>query len=358
MSRSNLRALAARCSRAALALSGALVAAVWPAGAAHAQAATAAPIEINYGYPTVDHVHVYVAQDLGLFEKAGLKPKFFTFTSGAPLLAALKSESLDVVTAGLGLAFALGQNIPLKILYWTSNDALGEGLVVDAKSGIQGFKDIGKAKKIGAASGTCAQVALVEMARRAGVDYKKLDVVNIAAPLLRNALASGSIDAGVAWAPYSVSLDAEGWKVVAWDPEYTPLGGLCPRMTGVRPAFLKQHPEVGLRLLQVDAMAAEAVTRNPQLAIDAVVKRLGLTPALAKATLERMYAKRPTYAQQLDPTSPYALTAKGGGLAQVLFTSMRALHEAGAIPQPLSMSAIDDAIDASALKAFEAKRAR
>src|SRR5262245_6590176 len=88
-------------------------------------------------------------QDLGLFEKVGLKPKFFTFQSGAPLLAALKSESLDVVTAGLGLAFALGQNIPLKILYWTSNDAAGEGLVVDAKSEIKSYLDITKAHKNG-----------------------------------------------------------------------------------------------------------------------------------------------------------------------------------------------------------------
>ena len=40
-----------------------------------------APIEFNYGYTTADHVNLYVAQDLNLFEKAGLKPKFFTFQS-------------------------------------------------------------------------------------------------------------------------------------------------------------------------------------------------------------------------------------------------------------------------------------
>ena len=315
-------------------------------------AQAAAPIEINYGYPTVDHVHIYVAQDLGLFEKAGLKPKFFTFTSGAPLLAALKSESLDVVTAGLGLAFALGQNIPLKIVLWNSNDALGEGLVVDPKSGIKGFQDIGKARKIGAASGTCAQVALFEMARKAGVDHGRLDVVNIAAPLLRNALSSGSIDAGIAWAPYSVQLDAEGYRVVAWDPDYTPLGGLCPRMTAVRPEFLKRHPQVGARLVQVDAMAAEAVARNPQLAVDAIVKRLGLTVPVAQATLERMYAKRPTYAQQLDASSPYSMTNKAGGLAKVLQVSMQAFFETKTIPQPLSQAAIEEAIEPSALKAY------
>src|ERR1700694_1414750 len=84
--------------------------------------ATAAPLAFNYGYTNADRGSLYVAQDLGLFEKAGLKPKFFTFPSGAPLLAALKSESLDVVTAGLGFAFALGQKIPVTMIFWTSND--------------------------------------------------------------------------------------------------------------------------------------------------------------------------------------------------------------------------------------------
>ena len=64
-------------------------------------------LDFNFGIPTSD-----VAQDLGLFQKVGLNPKFFLFQSGAPLLAGPKSES--VVSTGLGVAFALGQNIPLK----------------------------------------------------------------------------------------------------------------------------------------------------------------------------------------------------------------------------------------------------
>lgn len=309
-------------------------------------------LEFNYGYPTVDHVNIYVAQDLGLFEKAGLKPHFFTFESGAPLLAALKSNSLDVVTAGLGLAFALGEGVPLEILFWTTNDANGEGLVVDPKSGVKSYKDIGKVRAIGAATGTCAQVALYFLAKKAGVNYAKLDVINIPAPLVRNALLSRSIDAGIAWAPYSMDLGSEGYKVASWDADYTPAGGDCPRMTAVRTAFLRQHPEIGLKLLQVDAMASEAVAKNPQLAIDALEKRLGLAPAAAKETFQRVYLSRPTYAQQLDPSSPYSMTSKDGGLAMKLYESTQALYEVKVIPQPVSMTAIGEAVDPGPLKAF------
>lgn len=315
-------------------------------------AAQGAPLEFNYGYTTADHVTLYVAQDLNLFEKAGLKPNFFTFPSGAPLLAGLKSESLDVVTAGLGFAFALGQKIPLTMLYWNSNDSTGEGLVVDAKSGIKSFQDIGKATKIGAASGTCAQVALFLMGKKVGIDYPKFNIVNLPAPLLRNAFLSNSIDAGIAWSPYSMMLDAEGYKVVSWDSEYTPPGGLCPRTTAVRPAFLKAHPEIGLRLLQVDAMASEAVAKNPQVAYDAVAKRLSLTPAVAKAAVDRVYMQRPTYAQQLDPASPYSLTSKDGGLAGKYLQATQVLFETKSIPEPVPMSVIQGAIDPTYLKQF------
>lgn len=317
--------------------------------------ATSAPIEINYGYPTADHVSLYVAQDLGLFEKVGLKPKFFTFQSGAPLLAGLKSESLDVATAGLGLAFALGQKIPLSIIYVNSNDATGEGLVVNRDSPVQSWRDIGKSQKVAAASGTCAQVALYLMSQKAGVEFDKLNVVNLPAPLLRNSFLSNSIDAGIAWSPYSASLDAEGFKVVSWDPEYTP-GGVCPRITAVRPEFLKRHPSVGAKLLQVEALAAEAVAKNPQLAIDALVKRLSLAPAVAKAAVERVYLQRPTLQEQLDPTSSHSMVSKEGGLAGKLNLAMQVLHATKTIPEPMPLATIQQAIDASHLKQFLATR--
>lgn len=314
-----------------------------------------APLEINYGYPTVDHVNIYVAQDLGLFEQAGLKPKFFTFQSGAPLLAALKSESLDVATAGLGLAFAIGQGIPLKFILWNSNDATGEALVVNTESPIKSYADIGKAEKIGAASGTCAQVALYLMAQKLGIDYAKLNVINIPAPLLRNSFLSKSIDAGIAWAPYSITLDQEGFRAVSWDPEYTPHGGICPRITAVRAAFLAAHPEVGAKLVEIDAAASDAVAKNPKLAIDAVVKRLGLSEAVARASVERVYDRRPTYAQQADPNSPYSLRSKDGGLAQSLYLATQVLFAIKSIPEPIAMTKIQESIDPTFVTAFTAK---
>jgi NitT/TauT family transport system substrate-binding protein len=311
------------------------------------------PLAVNYGYPTADHVNLYVAQDLHLFKQVGLEPKFFSFPSGAPLLAALKSESLDVALAGLGLAFAIGQHIPLKMLYWVANDSTGEGLIVDPKSGIKTYQDIAKAQKIGAASGTCAQVALYMLAEKVGIDYRKLNVVNIPAPIFRNSFLSHSIDAGVAWTPYSVMLASEGYPVVNWDSDYTPPGGMCPRTVAVRPAFLKSHPEIGRKLLEVEALATEAVTKNPHLAVEALAKRLGLTEPVAKGSYERTYLNRPTIAEQLDPASPYSITSDNG-LATKFFQAIEVLHRTKSVPETVPLSAIHDAIDPAYLKEYAA----
>ena len=151
---------------------------------------------------------------------------------------------------------------------------------------------------------------------------------------------------------YSITLDAEGYKVVSWDTEYTPPGGLCPRTTAARPAFLKAHPEIGVKLLQVDAMASAAIAKNPQLGIDAIAKRLSLPAPVAKATFERVYLQRPTYAQQLDPASPYSMTSKDGGLAAKYLLATQVLYETKSIPEPVPMSVIQEAIDPTYLKQY------
>ncbi|MGQ0546564.1 MAG: ABC transporter substrate-binding protein [Betaproteobacteria bacterium] len=315
--------------------------------------ASPAPLEFNYGIPTADHVTVFVAQELGLFAKVGLKPKFFYYQSGVPLLAGLRSESLHVVTAGLGLALALGQGIPLKILFWQTNNAANEGLIVDPRSEVKSYRDIGKAKKIGAATGTSAHVALYLMARKVGIDYGRLNVVNIPAPLFRNAFKSHSIDAGIAWPPYSLRLEAEGYPVASFDEEYTPPGGVCPGLTAARPAFVEQHPEIGLKLVQIEALAREAMAQNPQVGIDAFAKRLELSPQVATKLLERRAGGRvPDFADQIDLASPYSMTSMEGGLAGKLMLASEVLYATNVIPKPIPLGVIQDAIDPTYIREY------
>jgi len=336
-----LRRLAAACLSAA---------AIATPLAVHADAPK--PIKFKWGLPTADYYAIYVAKDHGLFKEAGLDPEFFFFPSGAPLLAGLKSESLDVITTGLATVFALGQNIPLKLIYWELDHAAAEALVVDPKGGVKDVNDLAKAKAIGAASGTCAQVSLVLLAKQQGAKLSDLSVVNIAPPLFGNAFSSGGIQAGIAWSPYSSSLQASGYRIANWATDYSPHGGVCPGLTGVRPGFLAKNPDLGLKLVQVKAKAMEMIAKNPQLGIDALVKHLSVSPEVAKLAFEREFSRIPTFEQQIDPKSPFSLTAKDGGLATKLRIASEALAASGSIPAPLSAALIADSIDPTHLQRY------
>lgn len=318
---------------------------------------TGPALKFNWGAPTADYFTLYVAKDLGLFEQANLDPKFFFFTSGAPLIAALKSESLDVVTTGLATVFALGQKIPLKLIYWEVDHAGGMGLAVHPKSGINSYQDIAKAKTIAATSGTCGQVSLALLAKKVGIKYSTLNVVNIAPPLFANAMASGSIDAGIAWMPHAQTLTEAGYKVVSWEPEFAPDGGVCPGMTAARSKFLQANPEIGVKLVEIHAKSMEAIAKNPDLAIDALMKYLSISRSVARAAYERGSGERyPTLQQQLDPGSQYSMVAKEGGLAKKLHIASQMLFETGSIPAPLTWEAINAAIEPIYIRQYLERR--
>ncbi len=310
-------------------------------------------IPINIGGPSAGYFLTYVATDLGIYQKHGLDPKIHWFTSGGPLLAALKSGSIDQIVTGLAFVFALGQNIPLKIISWELDNAQGSGLLATEASGIASYKDIAKAKKIGATAGTCSQVSLKLMAKKANVSYDKLNVVNIAPPIFANAFTGGAIDAAVGWAPWTMSAPA-GVRIVSWDSDY---GGVCPSINGLRPDFIAKYPSVPEKLLAVQAEARDLIAKNPQLAIDALQRQLQLTPAVAKEFYEKHCCGRlPTLEQQLDPDSPWSLVNPNGGLASQALVASQMLYELGTIPSPLKPEVISAAIDPAPMRKFLSSR--
>ncbi len=312
-------------------------------------------IEFNYGIPTGAYTQLYVAEDQGLFPKYGLKPKFFSFQSGAPLLAGLKSGSLDVITTGLASVFALGQGIPVKYIFYMGDASQAEALIARRGSDINTVKDLAKAKQVGAAVGTCAQISLYWAAKAAGTTYGALKTVNIAPPLYRNAFLGGSLDAGVAWGPYSLQLASMGEHLVGFDAAWVPGGGTCPETTLIAAAALKNNPQLAERLVKVQAEALDLIAKNPQLAVDALAKRLSISPDIAKLTFERYFQDAPTMEKHLDPKSRYALVGDGGLFAQLKLAS-ETYVALGVLKEPIPEATLREAIDPQYVKAYLEKR--
>lgn len=303
----------------------------------------AEPIPINIGLPNSNYWPAYVARELKLFEKAGFKPSFYVFQSGAPLIAGMKSGSLDLAWTGLATLFMIAQDIPLTYLYTPLDSSSQEGLIVSPKAGIKSYRDIGRSKSIGAPTATCAQIAVVLAARKAGISITELHVSNLSPNLLENALKNEQIDSTFIWGPWSLQLRKAGYEIVNWDKDFEPEGGVCATNVAARPDFLTAHPSAGCKLVQVQALTLEAAKRDPSVAIRSLEQTLGVSTDIAKETYETLAI--PTLESQVDPKGPWSLTAEHGGLAQKLFVAAEALHEAKIFDKRLSLEQIRKSID-------------
>lgn len=313
----------------------------------------AEPIPINIGLPNSNYWPAYVARELKLFEKAGFKPSFYVFQSGAPLIAGMKSGSLDLAWTGLATLFMLAQDVPLTYLYTPLDSSSQEGLIVNPKAGIQSYRDIARSKSIGAPTATCAQIAVVLAARKAGIPAAELHVSNLSPNLLENALKNGQIDSTFIWGPWSLQLRKAGYEIVNWDKDFEPEGGVCATNVAARPDFLAAYPTAGCKLVQVQALTLEATKRDPSVAIRSLEQTLGVSSDIAKETYETLSI--PSLESQADPNAPWSLTAEHGGLARKLFVAAEALHEAKIFDKQLSYDQIRKSIDSKYVTQYLAK---
>jgi NitT/TauT family transport system substrate-binding protein len=60
----------------------------------------------------------------------------------------------------------------------------------------------------------------------------------------------------------------------------------------------------------------------------------------------------PSFADQLDPASPFSMTSKDHGLVGKLFLASEVLAAAKAIPQPIPLDKIQAAVDPTYLQKY------
>jgi NitT/TauT family transport system substrate-binding protein len=307
-------------------------------------------IPVNIGLPVSNYWPAYVARDNKLFEQVGIEPHFYSFTSGAPLIAGMKSGSLDVAWTGLATLFMIGQGIPLTFVLVPLDSSSQMGLVVNPASGIGSFRDIAKSKNIGAPTATCAEVSMVLAAKTAGVPRTSLKASNLAPNLLLTAMQNGQIDSTFIWGPWNLQLRDAGYRIVSWDKDYEINGGVCATTVAIRPAFLAANPSLGCSLVKVHALALDAARKNPEQAARTLKEALNISEALAKETYDTLTI--PTIESQLEPNSAWSLANKGSGLAEKLFVAGQALYEAQAFTKALSREQVAQSVDAQYIKQF------
>ena len=282
-----------------------LVALLLAAFAAHSHAQNA-PIRI--GWQPSGEFRFFVAQELKLFEKAGLKPEYVKFNAGPPTLAALKSGDIDVSFLGSAPAIAgLAQGIDYKIVMPSNEGLTLSALVARPDSGIRSLKDI-KGKRIASAKGASTYMAILKALDLQKLTLKDIEFVDLPVPSMIPAFTSKSVDAIWVWSPWSSKLQAENGRLVAGMKDVQI--DWAQQLWVARTEWLAKEPEAARRLMRAIDLASEALKHDPAPAVKAVAAQLAIPIPMAEEILRTDHY--PSLQEMVSASYRSSLTAPNG----------------------------------------------
>lgn len=186
------------------------------------QPAAAAPAKIRIGtLPTEDSLPLWVAEQQGLFKKAGLDVQILSFPSAQERDAALTAGAVDGFMGDIIAAASLrAGGVPVRIATLMLGATPKEGrfgIAVKPGSKVTALQQLAS-KPVGTSSGTIQEYVLDQLMLQAGVpadQIKKEEVKKV--PVRFELLMSGKLDAAALPEPFLSLAEKQGARVVADD---------------------------------------------------------------------------------------------------------------------------------------------
>lgn len=251
----------------------------------------------------------FVAQQRGEFEKRlkarGFGPvKWVEFSSGPPLIEALRAGAVDIGLVGdTPVVYAQASKTDL---YYVATQSLpglvGSGLVVPKASTIRTFADL-KGKKVAYTKGSSSEYTIASALGSIGLKLSDIEPVNLTPGDAQTALANGSIDAWLTWDPYFTLAQLRGGAREIAVPQadlrtvafYVASGSFVRDRTDVLKATLDE--------LRTEAKWGNA---NRSYYRDEVAKATRLPPAVLQGMLDRYK----DFLFAVDPVTPVDIAAQ------------------------------------------------
>ncbi len=233
----------------------------------------------------IGFVGIFMAQENGLFKKAGLDVQFKQFpgpADGAPPLIAGQIDA-DLTTA----------DTPILLSRESNTNTLHNVMIVDTSNGAdgvvaqKGFKTLSdlKGKTIAATKGQCNELLLLKGLEKAGLTEKDVTVTNMDADAGGAAVLAGKVPAAVTWEPWLSKAQANGANIVFSSKE-TP--NLLLDVLTVSDKTLKEKPADVRAFVAACLKGNEMALKDPQAAAKVAQKYLGTKPAEALAMMKKV----------------------------------------------------------------------
>lgn len=211
-----------------------------------------------------------VAQELGLFEKYGVKVEPVYYEVYSDSFPDIATEKIDGGLFGMGEALTVSDQTKLKMVAIYDNGGVN---TIVARPEITVPADL-KGKRIGVLLGTSYELYVIEVLKLGGLKPSDVELVNLSPEEMMKAFENGDVDAGYLWEPTTSEAIAQGYSNV-----YTSetIGSLfIPDGIVFRTAVVEERPEDVRAFLKAWFEAVEFRRNNPEEANTLIAKFLNI----------------------------------------------------------------------------------
>lgn len=284
------------------------------------------PGRLRIGFQKSSTLIALLKQDAALekaLEPLGVSVSWHEFTSGLPIMEALNAGQIDVSADVADTVPIFAQAAQARITYVAQEAASpkAQGILVAAGSEIRSVSDL-KGRKVAVTKGAGSHYLLLAALAAEGLPFKAIVPAYLTPSDGRAALASGSVDAWVAWDPFlsaaelqtGARLLRDGTGLSQYKRYYLAGDEYAAKRADVLAILFGKLRETGAW-----------VKANPE----AAATRLGALWKLEPAIVQQANARR-SYAVE-------AVTRPGLAGQQVIAD---AFHKEGLLPRPVDASAL------------------
>jgi NitT/TauT family transport system substrate-binding protein len=233
-----------------------------------------------------------VASELGYFKAEGVKvnPRWYIAGTDLPSMWGAGNIHLGTATATMVVPIAAaGQAIynvaPQSDIAGTQQVVLGK----KAQETVRSAKDFERLK-VGMPKGASVTMAIQAMARDTGVDFAKIQFVNLSPPDAVTALAKGDIDAMAAWAPWVFNAVKQAGGKFYFSGNKSAVPGREGSVDWMRVhagvvvsgKMLKEQPNTLRAVLRALRRATDTVNNDRETAVKIVAREMKMDEALAR----------------------------------------------------------------------------
>lgn len=215
---------------------------------------------------------LYIAKELGYFDKEGLDVDLVIIEDEAQYAAAMASGNID----GLGnvldrevIHYAKGT--PEVVVFGMDESTGGDGVVASAE--IKTVADL-KGKTVGLDKSSTSYFFFLSILKKYGVDEKDINILEMGASDAGAAFVAGSIDAAVTWEPWLTNAgQREGGHVLVSSKD---MPKTIVDVFVLNSDYVKAHPEVPAKMTKCWNEAIAWYVQNPDKGNEIMAKAMGL----------------------------------------------------------------------------------